>query len=149
MALPLVMIARIQTRLSQKLGLAVVFSVAIVAVVLDILRTVKTLKGGAFSYSILYSVIESAFTVIVSCLPAYRVMLGLKGRTSGETHVELGSRRKRHGGQVSLSGMPSQATLDSQKRLHSASRESERTQQTHRGLYEVYDNESVSQVYGI
>ena len=75
MVLPWYIIRKLQMTLSKKLGLAAIFSVALVTVAFDILRTVKSLDHGAFSASSLYTSLEVTFAIIVSCLPIYRALL--------------------------------------------------------------------------
>lgn len=71
MALPLGVLHGLKLRLPQKLGLAFVFSIAIVIVALDILRTVEAIDNNQN----LYTILEINFTVIISCLPVYRSLL--------------------------------------------------------------------------
>ena len=62
----------------QKIGLAFVFSLAVVIVTLDILRTVQALV----QHQALYTILEINLVVIVSCLPAYRALLSKGGQRS-------------------------------------------------------------------
>lgn len=71
MALPLWMVRDLKIRLSQKLGLAFMFSFAIVCVVLDIVRVVEAV----FQNQALYTIIEINLVVVISCLPTYRTLL--------------------------------------------------------------------------
>lgn len=68
MALPVWMISQLQMNVRQKIGLGFVFSIAILCVALDILRTVEAVAEN----QALYTVIEVNFSVIVFCLPTYR-----------------------------------------------------------------------------
>ncbi|MCJ1307802.1 hypothetical protein MMC25_001450 [Agyrium rufum] len=76
MALPICMLPKIQISWGRKVGLGFVFSIAIVTVALDIVRTVESIGGGAFGYISLYCILETTFTVIISCLPVYPSMVG-------------------------------------------------------------------------
>lgn len=55
----------------QKIGLALLFSVAIVCVAMDIVRTIEAVA----QHQALYTIIEINLVVIVSCLPTYRALL--------------------------------------------------------------------------
>ena len=70
-------------KLSQKLGLASIFSFATVVITLDILRTVEAI---GFSQA-LFTIVETNFAVIIYCLPTYRALLNLK-------QIKLGSSKK-------------------------------------------------------
>ena len=89
MTLPLFMIWNLQLRLSQKLVLAGVFSLAFVVAIFDILRTVMSLQSGTFSGVALWSSLEVAIAVIVASLPLYRVLLTDKGRQTLMSRVSL------------------------------------------------------------
>lgn len=73
MALPLWMIKDLKISRAQKAGLAFVFSLALVCMILDIVRTIQALG----SNQALYTVLEINFAVIVSCLPTYRSLLNM------------------------------------------------------------------------
>lgn len=68
MALPLWVLSQLQMGIRQKIGLGLIFCVALFCVALDILRTAEALEQNQS----LYTVLEVNFTVIVFCLPAYR-----------------------------------------------------------------------------
>lgn len=76
MALPFWMIRDLKIRMSQKLGLAFIFSFAIVCVALDIVRVVEAVSQN----QALYTIIEINLVVIISCLPTYRTLLGIGQR---------------------------------------------------------------------
>ena len=76
------MVWGLQLRISQKLVLAGLFSLAFVVAIFDILRTVESLKSGTFSGVALWSSLEVTIAVIVGSLPLYRVLLTSKGRKS-------------------------------------------------------------------
>ena len=90
MVLPWYIIRKLQMTLSKKLGLVAIFSVALVTVAFDILRTVKSLDQGAFSASSLYTSLEVTFAIIVSCLPVYRALLRTARKTKASDGVDGG-----------------------------------------------------------
>ncbi|KAL8952438.1 MAG: hypothetical protein Q9183_007387 [Haloplaca sp. 2 TL-2023] len=79
-ALPLTMLYNLQLRLSQKLTLAAVFSLAFLVAIVDIIRTVESLQDGTFSGVALWSSIEVTVAVIVASLPLYKTLISRKGR---------------------------------------------------------------------
>ena len=71
MTLPLAMLKSLQMRTPVKFGLAGVFGCAFITIVFDILRAVKTdTEGGVQGSTALWTNLESAVAVIVSCLPS-------------------------------------------------------------------------------
>ena len=60
----------------QKMALGFIFSLAIVCVVLDLVRVIEAVG----QQQALYTIIEINFVVIISCLPTYRALLGMKQR---------------------------------------------------------------------
>lgn len=76
MALPLWMLRELKIGVSQKLGLALIFSFAIVCVALDIVRVVEALSQN----QALYTIIEINLVVVISCLPTYRTLLSIRQR---------------------------------------------------------------------
>lgn len=80
------MLKGLHLRLAQKLGLALVFSFALVVVALDILRTVEAI----YLNQAIFTILETNFAVIICCLPSYRIMLNIK-------RMRLGSSRGRSG----------------------------------------------------
>ena len=71
MTLPLAMLKGLQMRTTVKVGLAGVFGCAFITIVFDILRAVKTdTEGGVQGSTALWTNLESAIAVIVSCLPS-------------------------------------------------------------------------------
>ena len=78
MAFPLYVLKGLQMQISQKLGLATVFCLAILIVIFDILRTIfsaKSARGGAVGASTaLWDILEITIAVMVSCLPTYRTI---------------------------------------------------------------------------
>ena len=76
MALPFWMLKDLKISIPQKIGLAFIFSLAIVCVALDIVRVVEAVNQN----QALYTIIEINFVVIISCLPTYRALLGMGQR---------------------------------------------------------------------
>lgn len=74
MALPLWMLKDLKIHLRHKVALAFIFSLALVCIILDILRTVQALR----SQQALYTVLEINLNVIISCLPTYRALLSVQ-----------------------------------------------------------------------
>lgn len=75
MALPLAMLKDLQMRTPAKVGLAGVFCCAFVTVVFDILRAIETDTNGEIEGSTaLWTNLESAIAVIVSCLPSFTAL---------------------------------------------------------------------------
>lgn len=71
MALPLWMIKDLKIDRTQKIGLGLIFSVALFCVALDIVRTIEAVA----QHQALYTIIEINLVVIISCLPVYRSLL--------------------------------------------------------------------------
>ena len=83
MALPFWMITELKITVSQKLGLAFIFSFAFVCIALDIVRVVEAVSQN----QALYTVIEVNLVVVISCLPTYRTLLIIrKQHLSRQTH---------------------------------------------------------------
>ena len=74
MILPLWMLRTLKVRTGQKLGLALIFSIGIVVVVLDIVRTVKSLAATDFTEVAAYDIAEVTASIIVSALPTYQAL---------------------------------------------------------------------------
>lgn len=72
MVLPIWMLQKLQMRVPQKLGLAIIFLLALVDITFDIVRIIYTVKG----QSIVWDILEPTIAVIISCLPTYRSLLG-------------------------------------------------------------------------
>ena len=83
MALPLAMLKSLQMRTSAKVGLAGVFCCAFITIGFDILRAVETEKKGDIKGSTaLWTNLESAVAVIVSCLPSLAALFSPKNKHS-------------------------------------------------------------------
>ena len=89
MALPLAMLKRLQMRTTLKIGLAGIFCFAFITIGFDILRAVETdTKGGVKGSTALWTNLESAVAVIVSCLPSFTALFSPKNkRNNGRKHV--------------------------------------------------------------
>ena len=90
MALPFWMLRDLKVSMPQKLGLAFLFSFAIVCVALDIVRVVEAISQN----QALYTVIEINFVVIISCLPTYRALLGMRQRKDSRQSYTWKSREQ-------------------------------------------------------
>ena len=77
MALPLAMLRRLQMSRKAKLGLAGIFCCGVVTIAFDIIRTVETLTDGdRLGSTALWTNLESAIAVLVSCLPSLKALTG-------------------------------------------------------------------------
>ena len=76
MAMPFWMLKGLKINTPQKIALGFIFSLAIVCVVLDIVRVIEAVGQN----QALYTIIEINFVVIISCLPTYRALVGMKKR---------------------------------------------------------------------
>ena len=86
--LPLWMLRRLQMPISQKLGLAALFLIAITDVIFDITRTAYT--GGEIAVDAIWDVLEATVAVIVSSLPTYKPLLGGAKRERNTRYQNLG-----------------------------------------------------------
>ena len=78
------MLKGLQMRTPVKLGLAGVFCFAIITIAFDILRAVETnTKGGIEGSTALWTNLESAIAVIVSCLPSLVALFNPKKEQNG------------------------------------------------------------------
>ena len=82
------MLRDLKVQTFQKIGLALIFSLATVCVVLDIVRTVEALA----SNQALYTILEINFVVIISCLPSYRALVSIAQKKSKLSQYSSGSR---------------------------------------------------------
>lgn len=60
---------------SRKVGLAAIFSIAVIDVIFDITRTVYTVDRGAVALDTIWDILEPTVAVIVSTLPTYKALL--------------------------------------------------------------------------
>lgn len=73
------MLRGLQTPVKKKIALGVLFSLATIGIVLDVIRTVYSIIGeaAAFYYlGVLFDIIELEIAVIISTLTAYRMLMG-------------------------------------------------------------------------
>ena len=70
------MLRGLQMPTSRKVGLAVLFLIAITDVIFDITRTVYTINIKAVALDTTWDILESTIAVIVSSLPTYKALLG-------------------------------------------------------------------------
>ena len=83
MALPLGMLKTLQTRTGQKIGLALLFLIATVGIVFDILHTIYNIREGLVEVeTILWDILEPTIVVMISALPTYRALFGNYPRES-------------------------------------------------------------------
>ena len=81
------MLKDLQMRTPVKLGLAGVFCFAVITIAFDLLRAVETnTKGGIEGSTALWTNLESAIAVIVSCLPSLVALLNPKKEQNGGRH---------------------------------------------------------------
>lgn len=111
MALPLAMLKGLQMSTNAKLGLACIFCCGIITIAFDVVRSVETLthssSGGSTT---LWTNLESAIAVIVSCLPTFKALLGpRKGGRSGPSANSYGQRPwpRSDSGQIQLTSRTS------------------------------------------
>lgn len=104
MALPLAMLKGLQIRTPLKIGLAGIFCCAFITIGFDILRAVETnTKGGVKGSTALWTNLESAVAVIVSCLPSFTALFSTKNkRNDGKNHVPYKQRSLAISGTVKL-----------------------------------------------
>lgn len=69
------MLPGLHIRNSQKLGIAGLFCLTFIAIAFDIIRTVESLSGTGSSLNTLWTNLETAITVIISCLPTYNTVI--------------------------------------------------------------------------
>ena len=88
MALPMGMLRKLQVPTTAKLGLAAIFSCAIFIIVFDTIRVVETLTQVSTSaVTPLWTNLESAISVIVSCLPSYAALFRQRQDSEGKSNI--------------------------------------------------------------
>lgn len=108
MILPLFMLPQLRIELSQKIGMAFIFMVCFVTIGLEILRIVQSITPGLMANHVMYGILTANFTVIISCIPTYRSLFGVRrtmkeskyaywGRDSGASRSKANSDRSEHG----------------------------------------------------
>ena len=83
------MLQGLQMSTSRKIGLAVLFSIAITDVIFDITRTIYSVDGGALALNTVWDILESTIAVIVSSLPTYKALFGVAKRKKTPSYQEL------------------------------------------------------------
>ena len=123
--LPLWMLRRLQMPISQKLGLAALFLIAITDVIFDITRTAYT--GGEIAVDAIWDVLEATIAVIVSSLPTYKALLGGGAKKERNTRYQnLGHSGVSFGTSIPVT-MPMKKTASNQaKALHESRRRGQR-----------------------
>ena len=101
MALPFWMLRDLKIGLYQKLGLAFIFSLAIVCIALDVVRVVEAVSQN----QALYTINEINLVVVISCLPTYRTLLGVRKRKKSQQSypwrsLEQGNHWRSHDGDI-------------------------------------------------
>ena len=126
-------------RAAQKLGLGVIFCLALVTIVLDILRSVLTITGGTFADPDFFVELEVTLGIIILALPTYRALVGIKRRRTSNRYVDLEYRNKNNSPEVvRLDSLNKTGDVSvhkvSNKSIHSSCTE----QSTNRGVFERY-----------
>lgn len=80
MALPVWMLKDLHVKTSQKIGLAAMFSLGIIIIIFEILRTIKSLGQTSFSEVAIYDVLENSVALIVSSITHYRGFISTRRR---------------------------------------------------------------------
>lgn len=88
MALPMGMLRKLQVPTVAKLGLAAIFSCALFIIAFDTIRVVETLtQDSTIAATPLWTNLESAISVIVSCLPSYAALLRQRQHSEGKSNI--------------------------------------------------------------
>ena len=82
MVLPLWMIRGLKMRTKKRIGLACLFSLALIVIALDCFRIAFGDGGGIISLACLWDVLEPSIAVIVSALITYRALFPSAGKSS-------------------------------------------------------------------
>ena len=91
-ALPIVMLRRLQISMVHKIGLGFVFFLVAVDIVFDLLRTVYTLDADASSFpdaNTVWALCEPTIAVMICALPSYRSLLPKRSKPSPQSYEEL------------------------------------------------------------
>ena len=86
MALPISMLRKLHMPLTRKLGLIVLFALAVIDVIFDILRTIDTKHGAALT---VWDLLEPTTAVIISSLPTYRALFKMSRKRSTDAYKTL------------------------------------------------------------
>ena len=105
MAFPLYVLKGLQMKTHQKLGVGCVFSLAILVVIFDILRTVfsvlPTTEGAVVILTPMCDILEASIAVIISCLPVYRTLFMKKARERPKVTTQPVSSHRKFFGSLS------------------------------------------------
>ena len=91
MILPLFMLPQLRIDISQKLGLAFIFMICFVTIGLELLRIIQSIHPGIMAAHVLYGVLTANLTVIISCIPTYRSLLGVRRNVRESRYAFWGS----------------------------------------------------------
>ena len=72
MVLPMCFLQGLKLQIGKKIGVASLFSLGLVVIVIDAIRLATGDGGGVVSQASLYNALEPSIAVLVSCLPTYR-----------------------------------------------------------------------------
>jgi len=89
------MLKNLKMQTNQKLGLALVFSLGIIIVIFEIVRTIKSLGQSTFSEVAIYDIAENSVAVIVSSISTYRALWNTRQRRRKDSqyvHLKYPSR---------------------------------------------------------
>ena len=75
--------------IGRKLGLAVLFLIAIIDVIFDITRTVYTVQGVAVTLN--WDILEPTIALIISSLPTYKALLSSSTKRKTTSYQNLAS----------------------------------------------------------
>lgn len=90
MGLPLYMLKQLQkVPLAQKIGLASLFSMAIIVIIFDILRAVYALEIGVVALDSIWNILEPSIAVMVSALPIYRALFTTRRKRDKTSYTNL------------------------------------------------------------
>ena len=108
MALPIRLIWGVKISAKQKSGLVVVFGLCVVIIVFAIIRASQVLSGGPEVNLILlglWSNLESSISVIVGCLPPFKMLLHRMSSQDGRSGYQYNISSKRTPGQPTRSNL--------------------------------------------
>ena len=85
------MLKRLNMPTARKIGLIALFTIAIIDVIFDILRTVDTKHGAALT---VWDLLEPTTAIIISSLPTYRALFKTSRKPSNDAYKNLALTRK-------------------------------------------------------
>lgn len=83
------MLKKIRVSWAQKLGLAITFSLGLIIVALDVVRTIISVCKTDVSVASVCDVVVVCMAIIVSSLPAYRALLDQDNRRKTIQYLKL------------------------------------------------------------